>query len=85
MTTNFYHILFKHIQNQIIGLIREFLKAQVFFLDLQSEFKAVPQSIRSIQGESITIYCDPPKGQPEPQVKWKKNGQIINFDNVPSR
>ncbi|XP_065557817.1 roundabout homolog 2-like [Artemia franciscana] len=52
---------------------------------LQSEFKAVPQSIRSIQGESITIYCDPPKGQPEPQVKWKKNGQIINFDNVPSR
>lgn len=50
------------------------------FADLQQEFRTVPQSVQGIAGESVTLECEPPKGHPEPQIRWKKNGQSLELD-----
>ena len=40
----------------------------------------MPQSTQGIAGDSITLECEPPKGHPEPQIRWKKNGQSLELD-----
>jgi hypothetical protein len=34
---------------------------------------------RGILGEPATLECEPPRGHPEPQVRWKKNGQALEL------
>lgn len=55
----------------------------VFFvwlrLDLHPEFRTVPLATRGILGEAATLECEPPRGHPEPQVRWKKNGQPLDL------
>ena len=48
-------------------------------LDLHPEFRTVPLATRGILGEPATLECEPPRGHPEPQVRWKKNGQALEL------
>ena len=50
-----------------------------FNLDLHPEFRTVPLATRGILGEPATLECEPPRGHPEPQVRWKKNGQPMDL------
>ncbi|KAK2711523.1 protein sax-3-like [Artemia franciscana] len=52
---------------------------------LHSEFRALPQPIRAIQGETVLLDCEPPKGQPEPQVRWKKDGHLLDLVSMTPR
>ena len=52
------------------------------YLDLHSEFRTVPLATRGIMGEPATLECEPPRGHPEPQVRWKKNGQLLELTAV---
>jgi hypothetical protein len=45
---------------------------------LHPEFRTVPLATRGILGEPTTLECEPPRGHPEPQVRWKKNGQPLD-------
>lgn len=47
-------------------------------VDLHSDFRTAPVHTRGILGESATLECEPPRGQPEPSVVWKKDGQIVD-------
>lgn len=32
-------------------------------------------------GESVRLHCQAPRGQPEPDVAWRKNGVPIAWDD----
>ena len=49
------------------------------FSDMKDEFRAVPRDTDVILGESLVLECSPPKGDPEPVVKWKKDGESIDL------
>jgi hypothetical protein len=45
---------------------------------IDDEFLETPRpAINVIAGEALTLPCRPPKGTPEPQINWLKNGQVI--------
>lgn len=49
-------------------------------LVLREEFRLEPQNTRVAQGEVALMECGPPRGSPEPQVFWRKNGQTLNLN-----
>lgn len=52
-----------------------------FFVDLQADFRRLPEPSRAVVGESVRFQCQPPKGQPEPEITWRKNGVPIAWDD----
>ena len=46
---------------------------------MRDEFRAVPRDTSVLLGESLVLECSPPKGQPEPVVKWNKDGESIDL------
>ena len=36
--------------------------------------------MQGIAGDSVVLECEPPRGHPEPQIRWKKNGQALELD-----
>lgn len=40
----------------------------------------MPQPVQGIVGDSVVLECEPPRGHPEPQIRWKKNGQSLELD-----
>ena len=46
---------------------------------LGSHFQALPDADVSVRlGEQVTLPCRPPKGTPEPQVSWQKDGVDVH-------
>lgn len=39
-----------------------------------------PQSNRIAAGEDAILECLPPRGTPEPQVQWRKDGHVISIE-----
>ena len=49
-------------------------------LDMSEDFRALPPaSTQGILGSGIELTCTPPEGIPEPVVRWKKNGEFVDF------
>ncbi|GAB6023129.1 hypothetical protein CHUAL_007213 [Chamberlinius hualienensis] len=48
---------------------------------LRDDFLVAPKNVKAAVGETATIVCLPPKGHPEPTVRWKKNGEILQLPN----
>lgn len=51
------------------------------FAVLRDEFRLEPQNTRVAQGDTALLECASPKGQPEPIVFWKKNGQKLDIEH----
>lgn len=47
---------------------------------MRDEFRFEPQSNRVAANEDIVLECSPPKGTPEPQVFWRKDGQTLTIE-----
>lgn len=49
----------------------------LLLLDLQADFRRLPESTRAVVGDPARFHCLAPRGQPEPEVTWRKNGVPI--------
>ncbi|XP_068081370.1 roundabout homolog 2 [Anabrus simplex] len=47
---------------------------------LRDEFRVVPKDTHTVVGETALLECGPPKGNPDPTLQWRKNGQVIYTD-----
>lgn len=64
----------------LVSLCGDILLTNRVQSDLQTEFRAVPQPVQGIAGGSVVMECQAPRGHPEPQIRWKKNGQPLELD-----
>ena len=45
---------------------------------MRDDFREVPQNTEVGIGDTAIMRCKPPKGLPEPRIKWKKDGETIH-------
>ncbi|KAL7632162.1 UNVERIFIED_CONTAM: hypothetical protein RMT77_017519 [Armadillidium vulgare] len=45
---------------------------------LREDFRGIPADTIVATGESAMLECIPPRGHPEPLVRWRRNGEVIN-------
>ena len=46
---------------------------------MRDEFRSEPVDTDAILNEDVVLECNPPKGYPEPVVKWKKDGDNLDL------
>lgn len=46
---------------------------------LRDEFRLEPQDTTVAFGDTVMLECGPPRGNPEPIVSWRKNGQTMEL------
>ena len=44
---------------------------------LRDDFRENPQPVTVAAGETATFHCQPPRGEPEPKVLWRRNGKPV--------
>ena len=47
---------------------------------LRDDFREMPRSIVSATGDTARFHCVPPRGEPEPQVAWRRNGLLLSSE-----
>ena len=45
---------------------------------MQEDFRMMPMSTKVAQGDTAVLKCQAPRGYPEPEVTWFKNGEILD-------
>ena len=59
-----------------------FLCSHPFFLvsaDMRDDFRILPKDTDVSVGEDTILKCAPPKGYPQPVVRWKKDGEYLDL------
>ncbi|XP_067927832.1 roundabout homolog 2-like isoform X2 [Watersipora subatra] len=55
--------------------------ATLHYSSLSSEFRQQPApTYTGVTGSMITLHCQPPRGMPEPKVRWEKDGVTLDID-----
>jgi len=44
---------------------------------IRDEFREQPSDTDVATGDVATLHCKPPRGEPEPRVRWKKDGEPV--------
>jgi len=48
---------------------------------LRDEFREDPANVQSSAGDIAVLSCKPPRGDPEPRIRWKKNGDLLSISS----
>ena len=64
-----------------LGNVNIISSEQLCFLvsDMKDEFRAVPTDTAAVVGSDVVMECSPPKGNPAPVVKWRKDGDNLDL------
>ncbi|KAI2803059.1 Roundabout 1 [Blomia tropicalis] len=54
--------------------------ATIEIASIRDEFRILPTDVWAAVGDVAVLECSPPRGYPEPEVKWKKSGEIVQID-----
>ena len=46
---------------------------------MKDDFRSVPEDTTVTLGSDAVLECSPPKGNPNPVVKWRKNGSNLDL------
>lgn len=57
-----------------------YLNTSMFVSVLRDDFRTEPKNTTTAVGDRALLQCGPPKGTPDPVIRWKKNGEIINLE-----
>lgn len=44
---------------------------------MRDEFRELPQNTEVGAGMDVTLGCKPPRGEPEPRVRWLRGEQVV--------
>ena len=44
---------------------------------IKDEFREQPQNVEVAVGAEFVLNCKPPRGEPEPRIRWKKDEVVI--------
>ena len=55
--------------------------AYVTIAYMKKAFEVPPYSDQSAQGRQVEVRCHPPRGKPEPEIHWMKDGRVIAEDD----
>ena len=59
-----------------------FIHLFLYLVDIRRTFDNEPLGVRILKDLSIQLLCSPPKGEPEPDVYWEKDGwRVDTTDN----
>jgi roundabout, axon guidance receptor 2 len=53
--------------------------ATLLVATMQTEFRLDPEDVQVALGETAIMECGGPKGNPEPIISWRKNGQMMDL------
>ncbi|XP_050733217.1 roundabout homolog 2-like isoform X2 [Eriocheir sinensis] len=59
--------------------------ATLIIATLRDEFRTVPRDVVAASGDRAQLLCSPPRGHPQPQLVWTRNGHPIDFDQEGER
>lgn len=61
-----------------VHIFNLFIISLLLYPALRDDFRASPQNTWAAEGDTAIFECEPPRGNPEPKVLWKKNGNLID-------
>lgn len=64
-----------------LGIVRS-RNATLRVATLRDEFRLEPQDTNAAHGETVMLECGPPRGNPEPIISWRKNGQTMDLTGL---
>jgi Immunoglobulin I-set domain len=58
---------------------KEFHSLPICYFDsvLRDEFREQPHNVEAVIASTTTLSCRPPSGQPEPKIRWIKDGERL--------
>ena len=62
-------------------LVIKFLFFIFLLSDLRDDFRLSPQNTDVALGDPVELRCVPPKGHPQPVVRWMKDGQVLDLNS----
>lgn len=49
---------------------------------MKEDFRSEPKDSDAILNQDVVLECSPPKGNPKPVVKWKKDGDNLDLTSA---
>ena len=49
---------------------------------MRDDFRVAPRDTDCSVGDDVVLECSPPKGRPQPVVKWKKDGENLDLTSA---
>ncbi|XP_075675616.1 protein sax-3-like isoform X4 [Dermatophagoides pteronyssinus] len=55
--------------------------ATIEIATIRDDFRILPKNVFANVGEMAIMECSPPRGYPEPTIRWRKDDQLLSINN----
>ena len=53
----------------------------LYSIAIRDDFRILPKNVFANVGEMAIMECSPPRGYPEPTIRWRKDDQLLSINN----